>query len=182
MKRTSIYFIVVICTALLWSAPVLGHAGSGDPIFARVELPDRAVYAGDSIKIVFHVFDLKGLESVNNEDQLAQPEVTAMIEKGSSKITVVAEKENGQYVAFFQLPQAGKWQLFAHVERPVSKQHGDNDDANFEPHDEDDASYYETTIKVRYGIEKIVPLWAWVAGPILLVGLFIIRKVNKRNK
>lgn len=172
--------------ALLWSSIAYGHAGEGDPIFARVELPDQEMYAGDSMKVVFHVFDLKAVESGEAGEPIAQAEVTAMIEKGDKKITVVAEEENGQYVAIFQFPEAGKWQLSAHVERAETHHHNDNDhdhddNASFEPHDKEDASYYETTIKVRNSIEKIISLWAWwVIGFTLMVGLILFILFRKK--
>lgn len=149
------------------------------------------MYAGD----VFHVFDLMALERRDSEEPLAQPEVTAMIEKGNNKFTVIAEEYNGEYIALFQFPEAGNWKLTVYVERPVSSQHDDqhddqaqlhdeHDGASFEEHDTEDTTYYETKIKVKHGIEKIAPFWVLGAGLLLILGLFLtffIRKVNKRN-
>lgn len=175
---------------LLWpTATTYGHAGEGDPIFARVEVPEKTVYSGDSVRVIFHVFDLKALEVNQNEETLAQAEVTVLIEKGDNRMTAIAEKENGQYVADLKFPEAGKWKLTAHVERPDSDDHHSEQDeeqnveaeTDIEPHDSEDTTYFETTIKVKYSFEKIAPLWVWPIGLVLLViGFFFARKIRKR--
>ncbi|MBP1156470.1 MULTISPECIES: hypothetical protein [unclassified Paenibacillus] len=175
-KTTS--FILSFIFVFSFAYITFGHAGDGRPIIANVEWKTGDVYANEPVNTLIHVFDLQAMEAQKNNRTLEPPVVQITLTNGKDQIQIDAERKSDDlFEANLIFPSSGKWDMTAHVLRPSANHIA-------EQHDHADASYFKSTLKVKYDFEKMVPLWLIWAGLLMMVAIILLYSViiKKRKR
>ncbi|MFC4769592.1 hypothetical protein [Effusibacillus consociatus] len=147
----------IVCLLLLFTAQLTyAHAGHGDALVIADVKPgsDQRAFAGDQFTMKVSLFDFAAVKAKEQGKTLSSPEVIVTLTNREKTINVKPQPVGeGDYRAEIILPKSGDWKLSVTAQRPEDKE----------------TAKFEDQLHVKSEIEKIAPLWVWIAIPTIIV-------------